>query len=162
MSAASVNRKKVLIMGIGNTLLRDDGAGVHVTQTLREHHGPDPEIDIIDGGTLGLSLLPDVENAENLIVVDAGEIGGIPGEIKVFQNEEMDRQVSGSKSTVHELAISDLLDAATLTGRCPARRALVAIQPESCEWGLEPTEGVRSAIPRACALVEELASRWSS
>lgn len=162
MSAERAAPKKVLVMGIGNTLLRDDGAGVHVTQSLRNRFAPDQDIEIVDGGTLGLSLLPDIENSNCLIVVDAGEIGGQPGEIRVFENEEMDRQVSGRKSTVHELAISDLLDAANLTGHRPARRALVAIQPESCDWGLEPTDGVRAAIPRARAMVEELARRWTA
>jgi hydrogenase maturation protease len=109
-----------------------------------------------------LSLLPELENASDLIVVDAGEIGGRAGDIKVFENEAMDQQLSGKKSTVHELSMSDLLAAATLTGHQPERRALVAIQPASIEWGLEPTSDVRKAIPLAAELVNELARNWAS
>jgi hydrogenase maturation protease len=162
MSMAHSGQKKILIMGIGNTLLQDDGAGVHVTQGLRATAGKMPEVSIVDGGTLGLSLLPELENASDLIVVDAGEIGGRAGDIKVFENEAMDQQLSGKKSTVHELSMSDLLAAATLTGHQPERRALVAIQPASIEWGLEPTSDVRKAIPLAAELVNELARNWAS
>ena len=162
MSSPGTAKKKLLILGIGNTLLQDDGAGVHVTQSLKSTAESNPDISIIDGGTLGLSLLPEIEDAAGLIVVDAGEIGGKAGDIKVFENEAMDHQLSGVKSTVHELAVSDLLAAATLRGRQPESRALVAIQPECTEWGLLPTEKVRQAIPRACEMVNVLVWSWNS
>jgi len=161
MNATRVTHKKVLVMGIGNTLLQDDGVGVHVTRALRSGSPHDLRVDFVDGGTLGLSLLPEIESADCLIVVDAGETGGRPGDIRIYENEAMDRRLSGRRTSVHELAMSDLLDAARLTGRGPARRALVAIQPSCTDWGLEPTETVREAIPRACGLVGELAARWA-
>jgi hydrogenase maturation protease len=158
----SNEEKKVLIMGIGNTLLQDDGAGVHVTERVRAMTGSVPGVTIIDGGTLGLSLLPDLEDTAALIVVDAGEIGCEAGEYRVFENECMDHQLSGKKSTVHELAMSDLLAAASLSGNQPGRRALVAIQPACIEWGLEPTAAVQNAIPDVCDLVDGMARAWAA
>ena len=162
MNAGGRAENGILILGIGNTLLQDDGAGVHVIKQLRSTNESGQGVQIIDGGTLGLSLLPDLEDASCLIVVDAGEIGEKPGEIRVFENEEMDRQLSGKKSTVHELAMSDLLSAAALSGRCPDKRALIAIQPASIEWGLETTEDVSRAIPNACHLVEDMVRSWTA
>ena len=161
MNSEKPDKKKVLIMGVGNTLLSDDGVGIHITDSLRPLAAKYPEILIIDGGTLGLSLLPEIEDAAALIVVDAGEIGGEPGEIRVFRNEEMDRQLAGKKSTVHELAVADLLAAASLSGRQPQERVLVAIQPASTEWGLAPTPDVQKAIPLARDLVGSMARDWT-
>jgi hydrogenase maturation protease len=157
MTSQPCEKARILVMGIGNTLLQDDGAGVHVTERLRGALQSAGGLQILDGGTLGLSLLPAIEDSGSLIVVDAAELGQPPGTIQVFRNEDMDRQLSGKKSTVHELALSDLLAAAAMNGRQPAERFLVAIQPQSTEWGLEPTPRVRECIPRACDLVTEIA-----
>lgn len=150
------NEARVLIMGIGNSLLQDDGVGVLVTERLRQRFESETGVRCLDGGTLGLSLLPEIEDIPCLIVVDAAELGAPPGTIRVFRNAEMDRQLSGRKSTVHEVALADLLAAAEMSGRAPGERTLVAIQPASTEWGLEPTPAVGARVPEACALIEGL------
>ena len=154
------SRKKVLVMGVGNTLLQDDGIGVHVTETLKASQHSPPGIDYIDGGTIGLSLLPEIEEADAVVIVDASEIGEPPGAMRIFRNTEIDQQLSGKKKTVHEVALSDLFSAAAIRGRCPSERALVAIQPASTDWGLEPTADVKAAIPRACEAISNLTRRW--
>jgi hydrogenase maturation protease len=148
-----LNKKKVMVMGVGNTLLQDDGIGIHVTDLLRNRHPTQSNVSYIDGGTIGLSLLPAVEDTDALIIVDAAELNAAPGTIRVFRGAEIEQQMSGRKRSVHEVAISDLLSAATLRGTCPSRRALVAIQPFSTDLGLEPTPAVQAAIPEACAAV---------
>ena len=147
-------------MGVGNTLLKDDGIGVHVTQALKTSHDPQAEFKIIDGGTIGLSLLPEIEDADAIIIVDASEIGEPPGSIRIFHNQEIDQQLSGKKKTVHEVALADLFSAAEIRGKCPADRALIAIQPASTDWGLEPTPDVEAAIPRACAAINTITASW--
>jgi hydrogenase maturation protease len=156
---------KVLVMGVGNTLLQDDGIGVHVTESLRSeaHAGRvvgDPDLELVDGGTIGLSLLPDLEDAAAVIIVDASEIGEQPGTVRIFRDREIDQQLSGKQRTVHEVALADLFAAAAIRGRSPARRALIAIQPGCTDWGLEPTPDVLAAIPGACAAVTNLARQW--
>lgn len=153
----------ILVLGLGNTLLSDDGVGLHVLDALRQRGlelGEGARVRLQDGGTLGLTLLPDIEDADALIVVDAAMIGGAPGAVDVFEGEAMDRQLAGRKTSVHEVALSDLVDAARLVGRLPERRALVGIQPATTEWGLAPSPVVAAAVPRACTAIEDIVDRW--
>jgi len=159
MKTTRQRNKHILVMGVGNTLLQDDGVGVHVVNSVNDMPDP-PDVNVLDGGTLGLSLLPEIEDAAGLIVVDAAQLGESPGSIRVFHNNEMDRQLSGKKSTVHEVAVADLLAAAAMSGQLPAKRALVVIQPASIEWGLSPTSPVQAAIPKARDKVAEIARGW--
>jgi len=154
-----------LVLGLGNALLADDGIGLHVISALKrvvaERRSSTP-VFIRDGGTLGLSLLPEIDAATALIVVDAANFGGAPGDVKVFDSEAMDVQVGGAKSSAHELALADLLCAARLNGSLPRRRALVGIAPSSVEWGLEPTPEVAACIPLACAKIQAIIERWAT
>lgn len=143
-------------MGVGNTLLQDDGVGVHVAEALRASSSGQTHVTYIDGGTIGLALLPSVEDADALIIVDAAELNAPAGTIRVFRGNEIEQHMSGRKRTVHEVAVSDLLSAAALRGTGPQQRALVAIQPACTELGLQPTAVVQAAIPAACAAVHEL------
>ena len=157
---ASVNSRKVLVMGVGNTLLQDDGIGIHVTESLKASQEPCPDVDFIDGGTIGLSLLPEIEDADAVIIVDASEIGESPGTMRIFRNQEIDQQLSGKRRTVHEVALADLFAAAAIRGLSPAERVLIAIQPASTDWGLEPTPAVRASIPKACETITSLTTKW--
>jgi len=152
----------ILVLGLGNSLLSDDGVGVHVIHAIRRDVARDLDLTCIDGGTLGLSLLPEIECADALILVDASEIGAAPGTVRLFEGTAMDAQLGGKKRTAHEVAAADLLAASALTGQRPALRALIAVQPQSTGWGLEPTEAVKAAIPQACTAVATLARAWRS
>lgn len=156
----SFNPKKVLVMGVGNTLQQDDGIGIHVTEFLRNSLPRDSGLEIIDGGTIGLSLLPEIEDADAVIIVDASEMGETPGTLRIFHDQEIDRQISGKRRTVHEVALGDLFSAAAIRGRSPEKRALIAIQPACTDTGLEPTAEVQAAIPQACDAITALSNRW--
>jgi hydrogenase maturation protease len=147
-----------LVIGVGNTLLQDDGFGGHVAEALLADSADG--LHVIDGGTIGLALLPLVEAAASLVLVDAAELGAPAGTVRVFRDREIDVHLSGKRRSVHEVAILDLLAAAEIRGRRPARCALVAVQPSCTDWGVEPTAPVRDAIPRACAAIQELARSW--
>lgn len=151
--------RPVLVLGIGNVLMQDDGAGVHATY---EFAPDDDAVRVIDGGTLGLSLLPEVESCRALIVFDAAMFGAEPGAVRTFAGAEMDAQLSGKKSTVHEVALFDLLATAELLGRKPALRALIGVQPECVDWGLSPTPAVATAITQMRRAARELIARWAS
>lgn len=147
-------------MGVGNALMQDDGVGTAVTERLAAMTPPPTELEIIDGGTIGLSLLPQVEDADGVIIVDAAELGAPPGTVRLFLGDEIDRQLSGKRRTVHEVALLDLFSAAAIRGRMPPHRALVAIQPACTEWGLDLTIRVEAAVDEACAIVRRLADLW--
>jgi len=147
-------------MGIGNTLLQDDGVGVHVTEHFKTTQEMDSAISIIDGGTIGLSLLPEIEDADAVIIVDASEIGERPGTMRIFRNREIDHLLSSKRRTVHEVALADLFAAAEIRGRSPGKRVLIAIQPASTETGLDPTPEVKASIPLACEAINSLTQSW--
>ncbi len=148
-----------LILGIGNSLLADDGVGLHVLEALAAD--ADPALRLCDGGTIGLALLPEIENCARLIVIDAVEMGAPSGTLMVFEDAAMDAQMRGRKHSAHEVALADLMGAAQLLGALPPRRALVAVQPGSIGWGLAPTPPVVAAIEPACVAVRALVKGWS-
>jgi hydrogenase maturation protease len=149
-----------LVLAIGNTLLSDEGVGIHVLEYLRAHHPAPTGVEYLDGGTLSFTLAASIEEADNLIVIDAARMGAEPGAVKQFVDEEMDRFLGTSKRSVHEVGLIDLLTAARLTRRLPAHRGLVGVEPEKLDWGERPTERIARAIPQAAAMVVGLITAW--
>ena len=155
---------KILVLGLGNVLLTDDGIGLHVIAALDRElmRRNDGSVAVLDGGTLGLALLPEIEATAALIVVDAANFGGAPGDVRVFDADAMDVQLGATKSSAHELALADLVSAARLSGSLPERRALVGVAPSLVGWGVEPTMLVAASIPLACAEIEKIIERWAA
>ncbi len=153
-------QRKILVLGLGNRLLTDDAIGPLAIDAMQAR-APGGRVALLEGGTLGLALLPDIEDADALIVVDAARFGGAPGDVRVFEGGAMDDQVSGVASSVHEAGLADLMSAARFAGYLPERRALVGIAPDSTDWGLVPTPPVAAAMPAACAAIESLVERWA-
>ncbi len=156
------SQQKILILGLGNTLLCDDGVGVHIVNQLQNKFADREDIVCVEGGTLGLSLLTEMEGTSGFIAVDAAQINRPAGTVVTFENEAMDAQLGGRKSTSHEVALADLMDTALLTGTRPAQRALVAIQPKTTDWGEAPTKHVANAMALAEQQVMELIERWQA
>ncbi|OOZ40484.1 peptidase M52 [Solemya pervernicosa gill symbiont] len=151
---------KTLVLGIGNTLLTDEGAGIHVLDYLREKL-PEPDgVTYLDGGTLSFTLAGAVEDADNLIVIDAAQLKQQPGTVDCKVDGEMDAFLGSCKRSVHEVGLLDLLDIARLTDTLPTRRALVAIQPDVIDWGEAPTDAVAAAIPQAAQHIMDLMAQW--
>lgn len=153
--------RNVLVLGLGNTLLKDEGAGVHVINYLQSQFPDEPQVEYLDGGTLSFTLAGPIESADGLIVVDAAELGAEAGAIRCFQQQAMDDFIGGNrKRSVHEVSLIDLLAVAYLTDRLPARRALIGIQPETVDWGEHPTPKVAAAIPQAGQQILDILREW--
>ncbi|MDD3530905.1 MAG: hydrogenase maturation protease [Gallionellaceae bacterium] len=152
--------QKILILGLGNTLLSDEGVGVHVVQALAA--APvDDGVELLDGGTLGFVLAGPVAEAAALVVVDAAQLHEAPGTVRVFKDAEMDSFLAGTrKGSVHEVGLIDLMGIARLTDTWPARRALVAIQPGRVDWGEAASAPVAAAVPLACGHIRSLLREW--
>ncbi|MEO8332561.1 MAG: HyaD/HybD family hydrogenase maturation endopeptidase [Gallionella sp.] len=154
-------RRKTLILGIGNTLLQDEGAGVHAIRLLADLAAQRDDIELMDGGTLSFTLAGAIEDAQRLIVIDAAQYNGEPGTTKVFVGEQMDAFIgSNRKCSVHEVSLIDLMAIALLADHLPRQRALIGIQPQTIAWGDTPTPPVATAIQQACDQAMQLVEEW--
>lgn len=151
-----------LVLGIGNTLLCDEGCGVHVIRYLQKHNAQSrPDMCFLDGGTLSFTLAGFLENTAQLILVDAAELHAEPGAIRTFVDTQMDTFLGTSKHSAHDVGLLDLLNIARLTDHLPNKRALIGIQPQRVEWGYQPSRAVAKAIPKAAKVVLELIDVWT-
>jgi len=154
---------QTLVLGIGNTLLSDEGIGVHAIHYLQDNHSDLPNTNYIDGGTLSFTLAADIEEADHLIVIDAAQLHADPGTVKTFINDDMDRFLGqGNKRSVHEVGLLDLMHISRLTGHFPRQRALIGIQPQKLDWGESPTDAVSAAIPLACEQIVAQIRSWQA
>lgn len=150
-----------VVLGVGNTLLSDEGVGVHVVECLRREHPDLDGVEYVDGGTLSFTLAGTMAEAERLIIIDAAELRAAPGTVTLFENAAMDDYLGrGKRRSVHEVSLLDLLAISQLTDSLPPRRALIGIQPQELGWGDAPSAAVAAAIPRACDMTLELIWKW--
>ena len=151
--------KSILVLGLGNTIMTDDGFGVEVVTTLasRYHfHGP---VQLLDGGTLGLDLLPYLEELEALLIVDALDMRAEPGRIFRLAGEDVPRAFA-SKLSVHQMGLQDLLAVAELQGHVPRNLVVWGVQPESIEMGTELTVTAAAAVEPVIAGVLKELQEW--
>ena len=149
----------VLVLGIGNLVMSDDGAGVRVVQKLqREYCFPDT-VEIMDGGTLGLDLLPKLEGIGRLIVVDAVETGKQPGTCIRLTGAELPIALE-TKVSPHQMGLKDLLSVAELLGHQPGEMVLIGVQPGSIEMDTELTAAVEVKIDEMVSMVLNELDRW--
>lgn len=142
---------QVLVLGVGNILLRDDGFGVQFIQSLQETAFP-PNVQILEAGTVSHQLIPAFRSIDYLIVIDVVEAGDVPGSIFRFSPEDMNFH-SGQHLSLHQISLTDVLQMAALTGAKP-KTVIIAVQPKDVsQWGLELSEEVRMAMPRVKELV---------
>ena len=144
-----------LVIGIGNTLLRDEGVGVHLLRALEQRVARGevslpPETRLIDGGTLGLDLLPLLAGARAILFLDAVDLGLAPGAVRTLRGDALQPRGGGARA-VRPAGIGDLLATARLADALPAATGLVGVQPAEIAAGLELTGVVRAALPSAIA-----------
>ncbi len=152
---------RTVVLGLGNTLLGDDGVGVHAISRLQTDGIECPDVVLLDGGTLSFTLDLAIEGAGQLIVVDAAQLGREPGAVCVFEGAQMDEfVVTSRKSSVHEVSLADLLAIAMLGGHLPQRRALIGIQPKQIDWSGKLTAPVECAVALACDTARRLICEW--
>ena len=151
-----------LILGLGNTLLGDDGAGVQAARHVARLAAGRPDVELLDGGTLSFTLLPSLELHDRLIVLDAAGLGAAPGTVTCFESAAMDEFLGQPRRSVHEIGLCDLLDLSRLSGCFPSRRALIGIQPGFVGWRDGLTSEVDAALAPAADLALAVLDRWDA
>lgn len=136
----------ILVLGIGNLLMADDGVGVRVAQGLASRYRFPSGVKVLDGGTLGLDLLPRLEGVERLLVVDAVETGDKPGTMVRLTGEEIPLALE-TKVSPHQMGLKDLLTVAALMGNIPHEMVLWGVQPASIELDMALTPDVAERVP---------------
>jgi len=143
---------KTLILGVGNLLLSDEGVGLRVVERLATTYDLPEGVRILDGGTLGLDLLYYLEGVENLLIVDAVEMGKEPGTLLRMEGDEVPSFLS-IKMSPHQIGIPDMLFAARLKDLYPRNVVLWGVQPAVLDTGLELSPPVAAQVN---ALVDEV------
>jgi hydrogenase maturation protease len=150
-------RVPLLILGLGNVLLEDDGVGGAAVSLLLERFSPPAGVDVLDGGTLGLSLLPYLENADAVILVDAVRADGAPGSLVRLDGDDVAPAVA-TRLSPHQVGVADLLDGARWLGRYPDRVVLLGLVPASMDPSVGLSPVVRDSLPELVAQVVQEAA----
>jgi len=159
MNSCDKTAPTVLVLGIGNLVMSDDGVGVVVVQRLQREYRLPGYVDVMDGGTLGLDILPRLEGIERLIVVDAVETGKEPGTCVRLTGEELPIALE-TKISPHQMGLKDLLSVARLMGHFPQEMVLIGVQPGDIEIGTELTPAVEAQVDTLLAAVVDELRAW--
>lgn len=137
--------RRVLILGIGNILLQDEGLGVRAVERLQERYELPPEVQAIDGGVMGLDLLPYLEGVSHLLVVDAVQMGAEPGTLVRLEGDEIPRALP-MKMSLHQVGLQELLFFAQLQETLPPHVVLWGMEPASFDPGLDLSPTIASRL----------------
>ena len=147
---------EVLVLGLGNILLRDEGVGVRALERLQAEYDLSPRVRALDGGTMGLDLLPYLYGASSLLMLDALQMGGPPGSLARLADDEIPAALA-IKLSVHQVGLQELLAASRFQGTLPAKMTLLGLEPATIDWGLEFSPPVSAALDSLIeAAVQEL------
>lgn len=152
--------KRTLILGIGNSLLGDEGAGVHALERIRPLLGDAADVDVLDGGTLAFMLLPTLEQYQRLIVIDAAQLDGPAGTVELFEDEAYDEFLGRPRRSAHEVGLCDLMIMARLSDCFPERRALIGVKPEFIDWSETCSPPVAAALEEVAQIAVGCVHRW--
>jgi hydrogenase maturation protease len=150
---------RTLVLGLGNVLLHDEGIGVWVAESLRRRFEFPASVTVLEGGTLGLDLLPRLDGVERLLLIDAVGLGSAPGSTLRLEGDKVPA-VLDVKISPHQVGIQDLLAAARLMGAEPGQVVLWGMEPERLDPGAGFSPRVAEALPELQAEVLEELRRW--
>ncbi len=144
--------KDILIMGVGNILLQDEGVGIHAVKELEKLKWPE-KIKLLDGGTGGFHLLEVLQDYETLIIIDASLDNDLPGSIKMLKpmfSKDFPKALSS-----HDIGLKDLMDSASLIGPLPEIHLIVVTIAPQQELSMELSEGIAKIMPQLISKVKK-------
>jgi len=149
------------VLGIGNVLWADEGFGVRAVAALNEGWSFPEEVTLMDGGTLGLYLLPLVKSARRMLVFDAIDYGLEPGTLQVIRDDDIPSYLGIGKMSLHQSSFQEVLSLAKLSGQAPESAVLGGVQPKLLmDFGGSLTDLVRARIPEAIGIGLEVLAGW--
>ena len=145
--------KRILVLGVGNMILSDEGVGVHIAQQMMAMDMP-PEVQVVEGGTDGFGLVNVITEADRMILIDAVRGGGQPGSIYRFEIEDCPPYPDIFKTSVHQISILEVINLSSLIGTTP-RTTIIGIEPACMEMGMELSPAVEAKVPRVIQMIKE-------
>ena len=144
---------RILVLGVGNMLLKDEGIGVHVVKAMADRKLPENVI-LHEGYVAGIDLLDIIQQADRLIIVDSVNAGAEAGAVFRFQPHEVECLLSAHKTSLHQVDLMETLKIARFFGRCP-ETVIIGVQTKTIAWGLELTPELEDRVPFVISIVEQ-------
>jgi hydrogenase maturation protease len=146
-------KRSVVVLGLGNPLMADEGIGVYLVERLAESAGDYPDVDFLDAGTGGWAVLHHIEERRKAIFLDCAYMGQEPGSIRRFVPEEVRSVKALAHQSLHEADLLRIIDVARQLGQAPDEVVIFGIQPERVEPGLGLSPSLMSRIESYLVLI---------
>jgi hydrogenase maturation protease len=154
-------QRRIVVLGVGNLLWADEGFGVRCVEALGECYDVPADVAVMDGGTLGLALVPELLDATHVLLFDAVAHRGEPGSLVVARDDEVPLLMGGNKMSLHQVGVNDIFASLELLGHKPEHLTVVGIKPvQLADYGGSLTDEVRAQIPAALELGIAELQRW--
>ena len=155
----TTNQTRKVVLGLGNTLNRDEGLGVQALKLLDAQLGEQSDYELLDGGVLGLNLLMIVEECSHLLILDAVNVGKPAGTVVELTKEQIPL-FAGVKLSQHQITFQEVLGLANIRGYLPEHLHLVGIQPEDISVGIDLSPKIANALPEVATRAISVLRLW--
>lgn len=145
---------RIIVLGVGNILLSDEGVGVRAVEKLQRDFVLPAGVEVIDGGTTGMEMLEDLAGADHILIVDAVRSGNAPASIVRIAGEQVP-VFFRTKLSPHQIGLSDVLATLVLTGEQPGGVTVIGVEPVSLETAMALSPQVEAVLPEVVSLVVE-------
>ena len=139
-------KKEIVVIGLGNLLLSDEGIGIHLIRKLSEHQDKFPSVEFIDAGTGGMNVLHLIANRKKAVIIDCVKMGKKPGTIKRFEPTDVQTTKKMTHFSLHEADILRIIELSRQLGECPNKIVIFGIEPESLELGQKLSKTLSDGI----------------
>ncbi|MBI5287101.1 MAG: HyaD/HybD family hydrogenase maturation endopeptidase [Deltaproteobacteria bacterium] len=149
---------RVKVLGVGNLLLRDEGVGVRVIEYIMDNGLLPQDIEVIDGGTGGMRLIPIIQDADHLIIIDAVRGGGRPGDIYRLTIGDLPLRLK-QKTSLHEVGLQEVFSIINLLEKRLPEIVIIGVEPKKIDYGIGLTPEVGSVLPEVALKIKEEVKR---
>lgn len=143
---------RIIVLGVGNILLSDEGIGVRAVEKLQRDFVLPAEVEVIDGGTTGMEMLEDLACADHIVIIDAVRSGNAPASIVRLAGEQVP-VFFRTKLSPHQIGLSDVLATLVLTGEQPGGVTVIGVEPVSLETSMTLSPQVEAVLPEVVSQV---------
>ena len=146
--------EKIVILGLGNILMKDEGLGVHAVGELAKQGLPE-NVEVVDGGTAGLGAFAPLNNVEKLIIIDALKAGKAPGTIYRLQPKDLSNNSHSHTLSLHQIGVLETIAIFEKTGDLPREIVIIGVEPKEIALGTELTDEIKNKLPDVVKAIQK-------